>query len=191
VLRFYSCRPPGRFASLIDHHHPEAQQETRQWSKKLWQAVEEVEHRALHGGADALPKFDDMLKEMVWPKNGWCREVLVALKETEHKVTPSVTEEDLLALAQSTASLISKCCFKQLSHCEHQHTAGVLGRRARWHRLLAGATIKEFDYRVPGITPESRHFAAKDIGKSVFDFKEGVDFSLGGDYVQELMSQVP
>ena len=114
---------------------------------------------------------------------------MVALAETNFASSPPDIHEELVALAQSTTSYVCERGFKNLSHNESEHVAGFLGRQARWHRLLAGPLLSDFDYKQSPALPEFRHAGARKIDKIAFDFKEGSEFSLGEEYVQGLMSQ--
>ena len=73
VLRYYSCRAPGKFMPLIDDYHANAKTETLQWCKDALEAIFNVEALAQNGNSAAERHLDGMLRDMIWPKNSWCR----------------------------------------------------------------------------------------------------------------------
>eukprot|EP00974_Lingulodinium_polyedra_P106449 10303529-Lingulodinium_polyedra.AAC.1 len=88
-MRYQSCRPPARFAGLLDHN-PAVQAKTIAWAKDLQEALYTIEEHALSDNW-----YRGYLKNMVWPLTIWSREVFIGLQEAGFSSVPPDIKTDI------------------------------------------------------------------------------------------------
>ncbi len=180
VMRYYSERPPYKFCAMLD---VEAREDVLKWCGSLRQALYTVEEKSLNDGW--LRRY---LRDLLWPKNVWTRETLVAIDETDGESLPQdmVTEVERLARGFNS-SLIAEIGMKAMGEASHQHRAGVLSRQSRWHKLVSSDILADVDCKSLVAAPCSTAMKAAKIPKDLYEFGNR-DFSLGNDKLDAISS---
>jgi hypothetical protein len=135
--RYYAELPPMFFATLFSHDQ-DSRTAGLAYARKLWDslAVAETRVRNLPQGKtrDAAVNF---LREMLWPANGWCRELLAGAYECDFLTLPdpALEEVEAMTLGPNTTLPIENTANRE-RRCARTHIANKLERVARWHKAV-------------------------------------------------------
>lgn len=170
----YSHRPPLAFAALLSDQ-PDIVRKALLACQRWWEALVAIEKAA----AEDL-WFAKYLRDMQWPSNCWCREVLVGLYETSFTHLPPDLNEEVLALFRGwCASVPVENCFNLLRASERAHSAKFLGRSSRWHRLVSSSLLEDHDRKVVTCDGVVRAGVENQLKSDIFEAKANLSFSLG------------
>ena len=179
-MRYYSCRPPARSLGLLSTDM-EVQQKTQQWCKALLEALYVIEEYALRD-----PWFADYLRDMQWPCNSMDLEQLTSLKECDHKSVPVDVEADLRSEAIGmNGSVINEDGFRDLNARARTHSAGFMGRAARYHQLLVGPTMNAYERELLPVTPLAKAAKCTKLNPEIFECPRIDQFSLGTEFFEK------
>lgn len=152
---------PSRFSLLVDPS-PEVRQgalvEMRSWFKILTKA-EKTAH------SDAFMK--KVLKDMVWPHQTWCREVLVTLWECRFEFVPDDLQADLRAYTSRLCT--TKACEDGFNSCrdrERGSKAGILCPKGVWGALKSSSLADDCNRPNPPVTNAAKAAAAATGGQT-------------------------
>ena len=176
-MRTHSCIPPLGLLNLRSHS-TETKEECLEGAASLLNALHVFQELAV-----GIHWFYTHLRDMVWPASVWVYEALTSLAEAEFKHVPRDIVSRLDSLLMSwMGSVVAENGFKKLSECSFQHRAGQLGRLSRWHRLVAGTLLTEYDRKPAPSTPISKASQARCVKAGVFERRIAkATFSLGSD----------
>ena len=178
----YSGDLPAKFAALVSD--TEAQRvEASQWIRRAFAEVTKAERAAL---ADAW--LDTFLRELVWPRSTWCREVCVGLLEMGdevHQLPSDLALEVRHANMGPCETKLAEDAFNLLRKASKRTGNGSLSRSARWLHCVESPLLTEHDFKAVTTAPsdsvdqgsqsgtkvESKHYEAKacvlSLGKHV------------------------
>jgi hypothetical protein len=175
-MMYHSHRPPCAFAGLLSRSD-DRRSERLQWCKQLSESLCLVE-----AAAQSDHVLRSYLADLLWPGTCFSREVLVGLSEASFEEVPPDIKEDLVSFVSGWSSSVPcENTFKLLRSCARQHTAGMLGRISRWHRIIASSLMEDHDRKLPTADCIARFSKASTLANSTFEAKARQNFSLGNE----------
>ena len=179
---FYSHRPPCAFLAYLSPK-PADKMLTLQHVENLWFMLGKAEKCAIEH--DYIKKH---LQIMQWPFNALAREWMVGAFEADFMVFPSdiVKDEMIPATRTFATSKYVEATNSIVVDCARQSKAGMLGVKAKWHRVLTSGVLKEADrLGVQHTIEDQRASRGCKISKTFFDAARS-KFSLGEEMLENV-----
>jgi hypothetical protein len=159
----YSDTPPARFAAFC-HVEPPVRKDCMAWCRSVWEALLNLEQTALEDHAAA-----SFLKDLVWPRLTWVREVFVACTEASWTDPPAdISEEIEMSFKGMGTTKGVEDTFNFFTDEARQHKAGHLTPAGRWHRAVSSSILEESDRPPIQVTPDCEDFAERGLPQSLF-----------------------
>ncbi|CAK0903954.1 unnamed protein product [Prorocentrum cordatum] len=142
---------PGKFAGLISHDLA-VKGEAIEFCKKSFLALEVAEHAAFDE-----PALQQWLRQLVWVKQPWVREVLVSLAETNWTDVPSDVEEQLMSVFSGPGGTKDvEDIFNVVRRCTAKTSTGGLRSATQWYRASHAQVLEETGKKQPEVKPIDR-----------------------------------
>lgn len=182
VSTFYSSRLPGRLFGLLgtDTDNVSA---TLDWMSSLWDSLMVLEKEKLQDKWLASYHSD-----LLWPLSIFCREALVALRETRFNRTPPDLLADIQGLARGfmTTKPVEDL-FNTFGDEARQSKSGRLSRMARWHRAITSNVLLDCDRKQVDPDATAKYAAGSSMPSTVFQDPTR-EFSVGKACLSSLTS---
>ena len=158
--RLLSEMPPYCFGGLVSHDEAE-QKATLQHCSKLWGALGQVEAALLRDTSP--PMLAAYVRDLVWPRQVWAREVMVCMAENSFQSIPKACRDEIMAFARAIkSSKVVEDSFNELRDCERIHKSNKLGRISRWHKVMASGLLEDAD-RCQAVPSDSDKLSASKV----------------------------
>ena len=151
--------------------------------KRCFEALEALERSMVDD--EELQLFHGNL---LWAKQQWCREVLVAIAECNFEAAPDWVQKSALAYScRWGCTKLSEEAVNVNRDVEGKHRKGHVGRVQRWREAAHSTHMSDhFDVSVPQPQPQHREAATgKKMQPSIFHCRGG-DYSLGDATLAQL-----
>lgn len=172
---------PGKLAALVSDD-PQARSQALRFCEGSFLALEEAEREAL-----TQPALRDVLRQLLWPRSSWIRELLIGLGEAEWQATP----DDIRVAVESMfrgpgGSKDSEDTFNVLRRCASKTSTGGLQRATQWHRSIHSSILEEAGKKQPERLAADMIGVSGKVPSSCFDARSS-DFSLGDDAMDKYL----
>lgn len=177
--RSYSEDLPNKFVPLVSED-AEVVKETAMWIWTAFIAVSKLEEQGLHD-----PWVRQFVRNLLWPLNGWVREVCIAIGEMEASKLPPDIHREVLDYSLGWGTTVpNENSFNRCRKVMKTTPAGRMGGQSIWHACLKSPILQENDVqtikaeKVDEIMSAGRHsdFA---VSKASFTGSAKRDFTLG------------
>lgn len=183
MMMFYSHKPPMLFVSLLSKDEDEVEATLRR-CEIIWRALTTLEERSLEDNWCA-----NYLRDLAWPRTCFCREVLIALSETQFKFCPTDIKEDLEFMIRGWCSSVPcENGFNLLRASSNAHTSKTLGRASRWHRLITSPLIQDHDRKPVTFSNVAKSMMAHTLPAYLFESRSNHSSTLGIEVVTAVCS---
>lgn len=180
---FYSARPYGRFFAAL-HDDAEVVARTMRWARGVWEALDAAE-RAAHDD----PWLANFVADLVWSKHTLDREMFIACGETKWQKLPGDMHAELLMTSRGpVCTKANEDGFSVFSDETRQSKAGILGRNARWHRLVTSQLLEESDRKQFCTTNADAFAAPKKLPAALYE-AEGSSPTVDDDILKRIMGE--
>lgn len=159
--------------------------------------VTELEAFATSPPADL--QLQDYVRHMLWPLNGWVREVCISVKEKgdDSPGLPNDMRQDVECYSAFWgATVVNEENFNNLRKVERCAPNGKLSGRAIWHASLVNPVLVESDVKLLAPSQQDQNDAsllnhAEVLDSSAFDARSKGGFSLGEEHFLRLKADGP
>ena len=180
--RVYSQCPPYVYGGLL-HHDVQKRSTCMAFLKRVWVALEAAE---THARDD--PWMQAFLRNLVWTKQVWAREILIGLRECNFASLPQLLSKEIRACGMAMkSSKLAEDGFNNLRDHERLHKASKLGRASRWHATITSSLLEDAGRPGVVITDADKFGAGKKVPSSMFEAKQ-VASSLPDELLEQFRS---
>lgn len=151
---------------------------------KAWAVLIELESLAMADGF-----YQDMMMQMLWPYNSWCRDVLLSAAENEFTSLNTIVAGEVLAMYRCMKSTkLFEDLGNLLRSSERQHGASKSGRVTCWHHTAHCDNLAGSDLRQPIGTASDAAQAKALLPKNIF-LPDKTGFSLGSEVYDQFVNR--
>ena len=171
---------PDKFGGLL-HANPAVHADTLRYMVRAFRALEKFEELAR---TDVF--FEDFVREMVWPSQPWCRELLIGAVEAGDKALPEPALDEVMAAgAAFHTTQANENVNNFLRDVDRLNKSTAMSRMSRWHKTTCSNMLDDFDRKQITVLDEDKSSQVKTFPPAVPQAKNG-DLTLDEDHVSKM-----